>query len=321
MILPAGLALAAAMACNAPFLGRPAPTAAPSPPPPTLVPSPSPEPTPHPTPTVPAPTGKIVYTCQIFGESTLNQICMMNADGSNQVRLTTNDQADHLYPSLAPDGSSLVFTSNQTGDYEIYEQTLDGTTRQLTTRGDAYAPAISPDGSLIVFTVSDGERQSLWIMNRDGSGARLLVNEAWDAAWSPDGGRILHASDRTDEVQLFIVDLDGMNLQQVTETTGLRGRSDWSPDGRHLATYLGTPWNREIYVFIEGEPGMRQITNGGNNLAPSFSPDGNWISFTSYMDRYQDEEGCEIYIMRIEGSDIRRLTDNEYCDWQPRWGP
>jgi Tol biopolymer transport system component len=60
---------------------------------------------------------------------------------------------------------------------------------------------------------------------------------------------------------------------------------------------------------------------GTNSLAPSFSPDGRWVAFTGYMDHPHEDDGCEIYIMRIDGSDIRRLTDNDYCDYQPRWGP
>jgi TolB protein len=100
----------------------------------------------------------------------------------------------------------------------------------------------------------------------------------------------------------------------------LRGRSDWSPDGGSIATYAGESWAREIYIMNPDGSDLRQITQGGNNLAPSFSPDGGWITFTSYMDNFRDDHGCEIYIMRVDGTDIRRLTTNNYCDWQPRWG-
>ena len=64
---------------------------------------------------------------------------------------------------------------------------------------------------------------------------------------------------------------------------------------------------------------LHAITFGGNNLAPSFSPDGQWIVFMSYRDNFRNEDGCEIYIMTVNGTDVRRLTNNDYCDWQPRW--
>ena len=114
---------------------------------------------------------------------------------------------------------------------------------------------------------------------------------------------------------------DGSNVHKVTKFADLRGRSDWSSDGHTIATYTGQSWQREIILADLNSSTSHQITNGGNNLAPSFSPDGNWIAFTSYMDKYKDDNGCEIYIMRTDGSDIRRLTNNDYCDYQPRWGP
>ena len=51
------------------------------------------------------------------------------------------------------------------------------------------------------------------------------------------------------------------------------------------------------------------------------SPDGNWVTFTAYTDvANKDEESCEIFIMDLNGSNLRQMTDNNYCDYQPRWG-
>jgi len=50
------------------------------------------------------------------------------------------------------------------------------------------------------------------------------------------------------------------------------------------------------------------------------SPDGKWVAFTAYFDKYGDDHGCEIYVIRTDGTDLRRLTNNDYCDYQPRWG-
>jgi len=106
----------------------------------------------------------------------------------------------------------------------------------------------------------------------------------------------------------------------LTNQGDLRGRSDWSVSGL-IAFYAGTAWQRNIFTMNSNGSGIAQITDGGNSQAPSFSPDGNWIAFTAYFDNMNDAHGCEIYIMRTDGSDRRRLTYNNYCDWQPRWGP
>ena len=272
------------------------------------------------------PQGKIVFTCQIFKEDHTDQICLMNADGSGYWRLTTNDNKEHFYASLSPNGLTIVFSSNLSGNFEIYEMDLTGKMTRITQElGDLYAPEISPDGQSIVFTNENDGHQAIWVMNRNGTNPHEVFGssqqDGWDPVWSPDGNQILFASGPRDDIQLFIMNKDGTNLRQVTHIEGLRGRSDWSPDGNMLSSYVGTSWNRELILLdLEGTI-IDYLTDGGNNLAPGFSPGGEWITFTSYMDRYNDPHGCEIYIMRQDGSDLQRLTNNDYCDWQPRWGP
>ena len=112
-----------------------------------------------------------------------------------------------------------------------------------------------------------------------------------------------------------------IRMQQNTIDVNQITQQFQCPNCGSIATYSGQSWQREIILTDLNNSTSHQITNGGNNLAPSFSPDGNWIAFTSYMDKYKDDDGCEIYIMRTNGSDIHRLTNNDYCDYQPRWGP
>jgi Tol biopolymer transport system component len=60
---------------------------------------------------------------------------------------------------------------------------------------------------------------------------------------------------------------------------------------------------------------LKQLTSAGDNLGPSWSPDGDWIAFTSFRDGNN-----EIYIMHPDGTQQVRLTNNLISDWQPRWG-
>jgi TolB protein len=273
------------------------------------------------------PQGKIVYVCQVFKSNLADQICLMNADGSNQRRLTTDNRSKHFYPSLAPDGLSIVFSSNLSGQgqYDIYEMDLFGNITRLTQDiGILTAPEISPDGRQLAFTRSDGaESIAVWLMNRDGSNPREIYHQGWDPTFSPDGSKILFATGVAGYgIQLATVNLDGSGFQRVSNLPDLRGRSDWSNDGRWLVTYSGKPWLRELFMMNPDGSSPFQISPmGGNSQGPSFSPDSGWIAFTSYLDKYNDVHGCEIYIIRIDGSNLTRLTNNDYCDWQPRWGP
>ena len=271
-----------------------------------------------------SPPGKIAYTCQLTGIRYLDQICIINADGTGFKRLTGDDTAAHFYPSIAPDGKSIVYSANPTGTYEIYEADLQGNSQQLTHGlGTLTSPEISPDGDLIAFTLGDGQSTSIGVMDRDGSQPGVVYGPGWDPTWSPDGGQILFASyGQNNSIQLFNVNLDGTDLRQITQMENLRGRSDWSPDGNWAVTYSGEPWGRELFTLpIDGGEPRQLSPTGGNSQGPSISPDGKWVVFTAYFGDIGNDDGCEIYIVRTDGTQLTRLTENTYCDWQPRWGP
>ena len=88
-----------------------------------------------------------------------------------------------------------------------------------------------------------------------------------------------------------------------------------SPDGTRLAFYRGPSADRNIFIINIDGTGLEKLTNGGDNLGPSWSTDGNWITFTSFRDGNN-----EIYIMHPDGTGVTRLTNTPISDWQPRWG-
>lgn len=288
----------------------------------------------HPQGSIPVPsaddqlTGHIVFTCQVFKVQAMDQICIMNADGTGMRRLTTEDYVRHFYPSLAPDGKSVVYSSfREENVYEIYDLDLnDGSVDRLTDRlGILTAPEVSPDGASIALVRGDpatGNMQ-IMVMDRNGEGADNIPQIlGWDPTWSPDGKQILYAFGPEKNVQLFVVNRNGRDAHQLTNLPAIRGRSDWSADGQSIVTYSGPAWHREVYIMNADGSHPRQLTpSGGNSQGPSFSPDGKWVVFTAYFDNYGDDHGCEIYIVRVDGTDLRRLTNNDYCDYQPRWGP
>jgi Tol biopolymer transport system component len=267
------------------------------------------------------PQGKIAYVCQIFKDQLRDQICIINADGTGQRRLTTNDHARHFYPSMAPDGKTVLYSSDMNGNFKIFEQNLADQSISL---GNiiGIAPEVSPNNQYIAYTQGDGKEDTIWIADRDGTNQHLIYKDAWDPTWSPDSASLLFATNIQNKPQLAIINLDGTGFRSVTDLPDLRGRSSWSSDGLHIVTYSGKPWERELFLLNADGSDVHQVSpTGGNSQGPGFSPDGQWIVFTAYFDHYRVNNGCEIYIMRIDGSALTRLTDNDYCDWQPRWGP
>jgi TolB protein len=272
------------------------------------------------------PKGRIVYTCQIFNSQATSQVCIINADGTGFRRLTTDDALQHYYPSLSPDGKSVVYAAfRQANIYEIYEMNLaSGKVVQLTNKlGNLGSPEISPNGKFIIFKTSsvNTNKNVVWVMDRNGENADKISRAVgWDPTWSPDGEYVLFVSDMDGAIQLFRSRVNGKDLHKV-DGLFVAGRGDWSPDGQRIVTYAGDPGNREVYIMdINGLNARVLSPTGGNSSEPSFSPDGQWVAFTSYFDNPGNENGCEIYIIRADGTDLRRITNNDYCDSQPRWG-
>ncbi len=268
------------------------------------------------------PSGKIVYTCQVQGD----EICAINADGSGWQRLTNLPSASN-YASLAPDGEAVVFVGRQTGNAEIYELNLiTGAIKQLTQfKMEVGAPEISPDNKLIAFTYRPSNNiAQLWIMDRDGSDPHKFYSsptqESHDPTWSPDGTQLLFAMGKGENNKLYILGFDGRDPLVVNDTIDTRGRSDWSVLNL-ISLDMGAPLQHDVYTMNVDGNNLKKFSNGNNSQGASFSPDGKWIAFTAYANLADgDLNSCEIYIMRVDGTDARRLTENNYCDYQPRWG-
>lgn len=257
------------------------------------------------------PTGKIAFTCYV---KQIDQICLINADGSGRRQLTDFD-ATAFYPSLSPDGTTVYFSSRQSGTFEIYSVPVNGGNSKKLTNGigSLYGPELSPSGEWVVFAK---QGDGLWRMRPDGKNPRPLTDrDDIDPTWSPDGSMIAFASSRNGARQLFVMNSDGTDIRQVTDLDNMGGRSTWSPDGTRLAFYRGPAGDHDIYIINADGTGLVQLTDGGDNLGPSWSPDGNWIAFTSFRDGNN-----EIYLIHPDGTGLTRLTNSPISDWQPRWG-
>jgi TolB protein len=266
--------------------------------------------------------GKIVYTCQVDKVNTSDQICVIDADGSGQRQLTNS--YDNQDASFSPDGT-ILFISNRTGNYEIYEMDLSGHATQLTHLGSRVSlPDVSPDNKQIAFTNRVNGDDQLWLMDRDGKNAHVLFksdgNDAVAPTWSPEGDRILFAVGKEGTKQLFIMGFDGSDPQLLSSQIYTPGRTDWSRQGL-IGYFVGDGWSREVWTIYPDGSGMTQVTDGGNSQGPSFSSGGRYITYTAYTRvQQQDVFSCEIFVMDLYTAEKRQLTDNDYCDYQPRWG-
>ena len=111
----------------------------------------------------------------------------------------------------------------------------------------------------------------------------------------------------------------GDEQRRITDMSDVGGRNDWSPDGKTLVFYAGprtTKGRRVYFVDAQGLSTPQQLNFDAEALGPSLSPYGGWVVFTSAQDGDND-----IYLSRLDGSDLINLTHNNGEDYQPRWGP
>jgi Tol biopolymer transport system component len=90
-----------------------------------------------------SPDGSRIVCASVRGDN-WEDIFVMRADGSRKKRLTRNPARDQ-YPAFSPDGKYIVFTSDRTGDQEIWKMKADGTRpTKLTNNGDNLQPDWQP---------------------------------------------------------------------------------------------------------------------------------------------------------------------------------
>lgn len=154
-------------------------------------------------------------------------IYVINADGTNQTRLTTEGG---YAPAWSPDGKKIAFASIRDGKWYIYIMNTDGSNQTRLTEG--FEPSWSPDGRKIVFTRWYGQRQ-IFTINVDGSNLTMLTwtpdTQNVHPCWSPDGKQIAFASTRDGNWEIYVMNADGSNQIRLTNNPAHDQYPAWSP--------------------------------------------------------------------------------------------
>ena len=257
------------------------------------------------------------------------EIYDMLLDGTDPVRLTNNAARDDV-PSVARDGSKIVFTSDRDGNNEIYVMNPDGSnpTRLTTNAGSDVNPGFSPDGSRIAFQTDRDGDFDIYTMAVDGTDLRRLTGNATIdryPAWSPDGTKIDFTSRPAGGGDhLYVMGADGSGVAALTSGSGIGDAEGvWSPDGTRIvftSTRAGVG-TANVYVMNADGSDITPLTpDVGVELNPVFSLDGSRIAFASTRDHPEDNttNAFEIYTMDAsDGGNVTRLTDNSLIDWSP----
>jgi dipeptidyl aminopeptidase/acylaminoacyl peptidase len=143
---------------------------------------------------------------------------------------------DGLGGEWSPDGSQIVYATQQDGDFEIY--------------------LMSDDGSGLL-KLTDNDADDLW------------------PSWSPDGNWIVFQSDRDSDTEIYKMEKDGTEQTRLTNSPGLDANADWSPDSSKIAFVSARDGNFEIYIMeTDGDNQTRLTSNlAVHNIQPDWKPD------------------------------------------------
>lgn len=286
---------------------------------------------------------------------------------------------DNAEAYFSPDGKKLAFQSNYKrwglSCDQIFVLDIDAATNN-----DVYLPAMVSTGagrttcayympdnrSVLYASTHEGgaecppepaprsDKKYLWpiyptydIYVTDESGSTnpkpLVQRPGYDAeaTVSPKGDKIVFTSDRSGDLELYTMNIDGSDVRQITFELGYDGGAFFSPDGTKLvfrssrpkteaeiAEYkallkdgLVAPTNMEIYVCNVDGSDLRQVTKLGKaNWAPFFHPDGKRIVFSS---NHHSERGYDfqLYIINTDGTGLKRLTTESMFNAFPMFSP
>jgi TolB protein len=302
--------------------------------------------------TAPGVPGDIVFQRYLGPDNSQGSIYTIAPDGTGERQVTSSPPGmTDRFPDLGPHSRRIAF--QRCGEFfcQVMSVKRDGTdVRALTPMcppgqippactDDSY-PAISPNGKRIAFVRVSGnldeetgqpDHVAIWLMQSSGQAPRAVTHPASrlyeddQPQWTPDGKRIVFV--RFDPARergaIFTVRSNGHDLRQITPWELDAGDGpDISPDGTRVLfrfpEHAGFEGSNLASMNLDGT-GFRQLTHTEPDermLSASYSPDGRRITFArDGIARLPD-----VWTMKTNGSDVRRVTFDPLWDSGPDWG-
>jgi Tol biopolymer transport system component len=206
------------------------------------------------------------------------------------------------YPSLSPDGTKVAFTGFMAGGKanHIYVVNINGSGLKKVSQ-DSYThmyPSWAPDNTHLVYMSrpETGTFFNLFIADIKSSQIRQLSSGDYMdrfPSWSPDGKFVAFHTNREDPnpaacwpdclLVIYVINAETSKGGPTQDDGNLisGGAVDWSPDGKQLAFHSNRDGNWNIYLMQQDGSVSQLSDDPGDELFPRWSPDGNFISYTS----------------------------------------
>ena len=234
------------------------------------------------------------------------------------------DEFQNNQPAWSSDGKRVVFVSKRGGGENLWEfEVKSRRLRRLTTgQGRDMAPVVGRDGQLAYSPFS--HQVDLQVVNvPGGTEERLTFNTAdnFGARVSPDGQQIVYHSNRSGNLELWLLDRKTKAERQLTNHPRNDLLPDWSPDGREIVFFSNRDGDAHLWVIHVETGALRRLTEqsiplpGGSGTTlstpPRWSPDGKLIGYIA-----PSPKGSALWVIDPHGKNSQaRLFGVLRFDW------
>ncbi len=233
--------------------------------------------------------------------------------------LLAGESVEGVGPVWMPDGDHILFTSEQSGNPDLWEiNATSGSLRQITSSpGADLAPAVSRDGR-IAYTDFSHEQDLYVVSLADRSHKRLTSHTRWNqnARIAPDGTKIVYDSLRTGDWEVWVIDRATGSETRLASHPAADSSPSWSPDGKQVAFLSERDGESALWVVnADGSGGPRRVTGETVRFTDistvRWSPDGAAIGFLVYSER-----GPALHELDIATGDVTvRIYGVETFGW------
>ncbi len=239
-------------------------------------------------------------------------------------------------PYLSPDGSKIIVQSNHEGQDFQYTMNLDGSNLQklIYTGNVRREMQYTPDGIRFIYLKQDdkGDEQVM-ISDLNSMNERAVTSLDHESrpvfvsnlVWTKSNQAIFFNSNfESSGSRIYSINADGSNLKKLSLEDKSEFLCDVSPDGKQILSYASAPGGG-VEIFISNSDGTnkRQLTYFKRISADAcFSPDGNYITFTSdkdVADPANPKSISDYYIMKLDGTELQRISDEQSVSWFGDW--
>jgi len=252
-------------------------------------------------------------------------LCIASAGGGPERRLTDGSASDGL-PRWTPDGHSVIFSSNRSGTWQLWQVAVGGggPTRLRANACDESQADLSPDGKTLAFLSDCGGPQSLWLMGMADGTPRLLVRHGRRSVlgnphWNRDARRIVFSSNHDLGHQIYVVDVVSGNERRLSSLLSGGCEPRFSPDGQrvvHVTRGHHRPTSRLVETDLASGAQKTLVDWPALNYDPAYSPDRTELAFASNLTgEYQ------VYRLRLADGKIFRVTSRPGEAREPDYRP